>query len=133
MIVVDCTVVADFFIGSPEDQKAAEILFDADPDWIAPILWRYEFGNVLHKGVRGGRISLALMGRYLRAAESLVFESVVEFDAVAVGELAHARDLSFYDASYVWLRQARGLEFFSRDEKLRRKCPDLVSPMPRVG
>jgi len=133
MIVVDCTVVADFFIGDTNDQKSAEALLEMDPDWISPVLWRYEFGNVLRTQVRSGKISLDLMGRYLRSAESLVVESVVDLDAVAVGEIAHYRDLSFYDASYIWLGQARGLSFYSRDGKLRRKCPDLVLPLPSAG
>jgi predicted nucleic acid-binding protein len=133
MIVVDCTAIADFFIGIPDSEKSAKSLFEEDPDWIAPILWRYEFGNVLRKEVRGGRISSELMSRYLRASEGLVMESVVELDSVAVGELANALDLSFYDASYVWLGQVRGLPFHSRDEKLRRKCPDLVLPMPSIS
>lgn len=132
MIVVDCTVIADFFIGVPDFQQAARSLYEGDPDWISPILWRYEFGNVLRTEVRGGRLSASLMSRYLRAAEGLVVESAVDLDPVAVGELAIFRDVSFYDASYVWLGQARGLPFHSRDGKLRRKCPDLVLPMPSV-
>jgi predicted nucleic acid-binding protein len=130
MIVVDCTVISDFFIGIPEHADAAAQLLEADPAWISPVLWRYEFGNVLLKGVRSGRISSELMNRYLEAAEGLVIESVVELDSPAVGELAQSREISFYDASYAWLGQARGLPFHSRDTKLRRKCPDLVLPMP---
>jgi predicted nucleic acid-binding protein len=132
MIVVDCTAIADFYIGETSCQKSAQALLEMDPDWISPVLWRYEFGNVLRSQVRGGRISPDLMYRYLREAEGIVMESVMTLDAVAVGEMANTHDLSFYDASYVWLGQVRGLPFYSRDGKLRRKCPDLVLPMPLV-
>ena len=130
MIVVDCTVVADFFIGNPDMQDSVRNLLEMDSEWIAPVLWRYEFGHVLLKEVRGGRMSEDLMNRFLAAAEKLIMESVVDFDATEIGMLAHARDLSFYDASYVWLGQKRGLSFYTRDGKLALKCEGLVQPMP---
>ncbi|TAG11496.1 MAG: PIN domain-containing protein [Verrucomicrobia bacterium] len=130
MIVVDCTVIADFFIGNAEMQMSVQSLLEMDSEWIAPVLWRYEFGNVLLKEVRGGRMSADLMDRYLAAGEKLIFESVVDFDASKIAEMSRARDLSFYDASYVWLGQARGLPFYTRDGKLARKCEGLVQPMP---
>ncbi len=130
MIVVDCTVIADFFIGNAEMQMSVQSLLEMDSEWIAPVLWRYEFGNVLLKEVRGGRMSADLMDRYLAAGEKLIFESVVDFDASKIAEMSRARDLSFYDASYVWLGQARGLPFYTRDGKLARKCEGLVHPMP---
>lgn len=133
MIVVDCTVIADFFIAEAGDQRAAQRLLEKDADWISPMLWRYEFGNVLRTQVRGGRLSAELMSRYLRAGEGLVVDSVVELDVVAVGEMANERGLSFYDASYVWLARERGLPFYSRDGKLWRKCPDLVTHMDSLG
>lgn len=131
MIVVDCTVVADFFIGNPETQSSVQTLLEMDSEWIAPVLWRYEFGHVLLKEVRGGRMSKDLMDRFLAAAENLIAESVVDFDATEIAALSHARELSFYDASYVWLGQARSLPFYTRDGKLARKCEGLVQPMPR--
>ncbi len=130
MIVVDCTVVADFFIGNPEMQGSVQSLLELDSEWIAPVLWRYEFGHVLLKQVRGSRMSAELMDRFLAAAEQLITESVVDFNAPEIAALSRARDLSFYDASYVWLGQTRGLPFYTRDGKLARKCEGLVQPMP---
>lgn len=130
MIVVDCTVVADFFIGNAEMQRSVQCLLEMDSEWIAPVLWRYEFGHVLLKEVRGGRMSQDLMARFLAAGEKLIIESVVDFDASEIAELSHTRNLSFYDASYVWLGQARGLLFYTRDGKLERKCEGLAQPLP---
>lgn len=131
MIVVDCTVVADFFIGNPEMQGSVQTLLEMDSDWIAPVLWRYEFGHVLLKEVRGGRMTVELMDRFLEAAEQLITESVIDFNPSEIAALSHARDLSFYDASYVWLGKSRGVPFYTRDGKLARKCEDLVQPMPQ--
>ena len=130
MIVVDCTVIADFFIGNAELQSSVQSLLEMDSEWIAPVLWRYEFGHVLLKEVRGGRMSADKMDQFLAAGEKLILESVVDFDASEIAALSRARDLSFYDASYVWLGQARALPFYTRDGKLARKCEGLVQPMP---
>lgn len=130
MIVVDCTVIADFFIGNAELQSSVQSLLEMDSEWIAPVLWRYEFGHVLLKEVRGGRMSADKMDQFLAAGETLIIESVVDFDASEIAALSRARDLSFYDASYVWLGQARALPFYTRDGKLARKCEGLVQPMP---
>lgn len=130
MIVVDCTVVADFFIGDAGMQRSVQNLMEADSEWIAPVLWRYEFGHVLLKEVRAGRMSQVLMDQLLTAGEKLIVESVVDFDASAIAELSHTRNLSFYDASYVWLGQVRGLPFFTRNGKLARKCEGLAQPLP---
>ena len=130
MVVVDCTVIADFFIGNAELQRSVQSLLEMDSEWIAPVLWRYEFGHVLIKEVRGGRMSADKMDQFLAAGEKLIFESVVDFDASVIASLSRVRDLSFYDASYVWLGQARGLPFYTRDGKLARKCVGLVQPMP---
>ena len=130
MIVVDCTVVADFFIGNAEMQRSVQSLLEMDSEWIAPVLWRYEFGHVLLKEVRGGRMSQDLMDRFLAAGEKLIVESVVDFDASEIAVLSHTRNLSFYDASYVWLGQTRCLPFYTRDGKLARKCEGMVQPLP---
>jgi predicted nucleic acid-binding protein len=130
MVVVDCTVIADFFIGNAELQRSVQSLLEMDSEWIAPVLWRYEFGHVLLKEVRGGRMSADKMDQFLAAGEKLIIESVVDFDASVIASLSRVRDLSFYDASYVWLGQARGLPFYTRDGKLARKCVGLVQPMP---
>ncbi len=130
MIVVDCTVVADFFIGNEEMQGSVQRLLEMDSEWIAPVLWRYEFGHVLLKEVRGGRMTKDLMDRFLAAAENLIVESAVDFDATAIAALSHSKDLSYYDASYVWLGQSRELAFYSRDGKLSRKCGNMVMQMP---
>ncbi len=46
MIVVDTNILAHFWL--PSDQtELCEQLFQWDPDWVAPILWKSEFRNVV--------------------------------------------------------------------------------------
>lgn len=46
MIVVDSNVLAYFYLPG-EYTAAAEALFEHDPDWVAPVLWRSEFQSIL--------------------------------------------------------------------------------------
>lgn len=46
MIVVDTNVLA-YFLLPCEFSRQAEGLFERDPDWAAPILWRSEFETSL--------------------------------------------------------------------------------------
>lgn len=126
MIVVDCTVIADFWVGESTNQEAAHDLWKLDSHWIAPDLWRYEFGNVLLKYVRAGRISKQAMKGYLTEGQELVGESVGSLNLNEVAELCLQREISFYDASYVRLAQVRGLPLYTRDGKLMAKCPDVA-------
>jgi predicted nucleic acid-binding protein len=46
MIVVDSNVLAYLYLPC-EYTDAAEQLLESDPEWVAPILWRSEFRNIL--------------------------------------------------------------------------------------
>lgn len=48
MIIVDATVLADFFVGEGALKDSAESLAREDPDWASVSLWRYEF-EILRK------------------------------------------------------------------------------------
>jgi predicted nucleic acid-binding protein len=42
MIIVDTNIISYLFLPSPYSDKASS-LYQNDPDWAAPILWRSEF------------------------------------------------------------------------------------------
>ena len=46
MIVVDTDVVAYLYLPT-EFTAQAEALFERDPEWVVPLLWRSEFRNIL--------------------------------------------------------------------------------------
>jgi len=51
MIVVDSNILACLYLPG-EFTEPAEVLFESDPDWAAPVLWRSEFRNILATYVR---------------------------------------------------------------------------------
>jgi predicted nucleic acid-binding protein len=51
MIVADSNILAYLYLPYELTQYAEELLI-ADPEWVAPVLWRSEFRNILAGYVR---------------------------------------------------------------------------------
>jgi predicted nucleic acid-binding protein len=132
MIVVDATVLIDFFIGSDARQAAAEALFTGDSKWVSVSLWRYELGNALRTSVRSRETTLdeATALEHLADAEKMVTETIEELDNSAILKTAIRDGLTMYDASYVWAARVRGLKLHTRDSEVLESCPDVALPMP---
>ena len=71
MIVVDTNVLAYFFMRG-EHTSASEALYERDPQWVAPLLWRSEFRNLLAGYMRREGLSLEKACALQAAAESLL-------------------------------------------------------------
>lgn len=130
MIVVDATVLADRIAGLESLRASAVALAESDPIWISSTLWRYEFGNVLWKKIRLEGLVREVSVRGLEDAEALLERTVGDLDWSAILELALDREISFYDASYVWLGLENRCKVYSRDGALGRKVPEVVCGMP---
>ena len=57
LIVVDTNLVAELYLGE-DDPAIAERVVMRDPEWAVPMLWRYEFRNVLAGEMRCRRMTL---------------------------------------------------------------------------
>ena len=55
MIVVDSNIIAARNLTSVLSAKAEEVE-QKDPAWIVPILWRYEFQNILATAIKARQI-----------------------------------------------------------------------------
>jgi len=131
MIVVDSTVLIDFWAGDASCKAAADALMLEDSDWISVGLWRYEVGHVLKKYVRTGRMSEARARAALLESDGLLIETV-EIDSGEVWDISRSTGLTYYDSSFVWLAQVRGLRLRTRDKEILRECPHLADAMPAV-
>jgi predicted nucleic acid-binding protein len=129
VIVVDAMVLADFLAGEAGLRKAAIRLSEEDPVWISCSLWRYEVGNVLWKKMQFQHMTRDAARRFFEQGEAMLTETVENLQWRAILDLADSRRLTFYDASYVWLAQSRGLTLRTRDAEVLRGCPDIAKPM----
>jgi len=69
VIVVDTNVICYRWIASPHG-AAAEAALAKDPDWIAPVLWRSEFRNVLATAIRRKALTIEAAKEIARKAEA---------------------------------------------------------------
>lgn len=128
MIVVDTNVVVSLLLPSPRT-TAAERLFERDPEWAAPLLWRSEFANVLATLCRTGRLSNQDAARLMALAQRLLDGREYLPDPQEVLELAAAGGCSAYDAEFVALARALDLPFVTLDRALVSAFPEYaVSP-----
>lgn len=122
MIVVDSNVLAYLYLPG-EYTVHAEALFQRDPQWAAPILWRSEFRNILAGYMRRGTLTVEHACNLQQEAESLLAGSEFEVDSFAVLELVRDSDCPAYDCEFVALAMKLDAKLVTMDGKLLRAFP----------
>ena len=122
MIVVDSNVLAYLYL--PGDYTAdAEALFERDPEWAAPVLWRSEFRNILAGYMRRKTLTFDQAHSLQSEAESLLTGSEFEVDSHVVLELVRDCDCSAYDCEFIALATKLNTKLVTMDKKLLRAFP----------
>ncbi|MGF1610370.1 MAG: type II toxin-antitoxin system VapC family toxin [Kiloniellales bacterium] len=133
MIVADTNVIAYLLLPSPHT-ALAERLFSADPDWIAPILWRSEMRNVLALYLRRSLITLEEAVTLQAEAEALLQDKEYEVGARDVLTLVDQSSCSAYDCEFVALARSFHIKLVTQDSKITDAFPDTaVSPADFVA
>lgn len=128
MIVVDTNVLVALALPS-EDDAAAEQLFSDDPDWVAPLLWRSEFRNVLASRMRKGGLSPEQALAFQLEMESLLDEREYPVDSGAVLTLADESGCTAYDCEFVSLAIQLGVPLVTMDAQVLKAFPRLARPL----
>jgi predicted nucleic acid-binding protein len=118
--VVDASVVAALAFGEPEAGEAAGLL--SDSELVAPTLLRYELSNAAWKKSKRHPAKAPLIAAGLRLAGELEIE-YVDVDHAAVLDLALERNVTAYDASYLWLAWTLKAPLATFDAKVKRALP----------
>lgn len=125
MIVVDNNVLVDFWLQDGDFRQSAYELFRRDPEWIAPSIWKYEFGKVVQDYLQEARLSMEPVDRIWIGCLKMV-KTVEEIDVLSIDVIACETGLTFYDAAYLWLARSRKLPLYTRDDKILKAAPDLA-------
>jgi len=118
--VVDASVVAALVFGEPEAGEAAALLSDAN--LVAPTLLLYELANTAWKKSKRHPAKASLIAAGLKLARELDID-YVDVDHGAVLDLALERDVTAYDASYLWLARTLRAPLATFDARLKRSMP----------
>lgn len=125
MIVVDTNVVAYLWLPA-EWTGAAEQLFEADPDWRVPLLWRSEFHSVLALAVRQRRCSLAEAIATAQKARRQLSAGERAVESEDVLRLAAASGCTAYDCEFVALARQLAVPLVTNDRQVLKAFPSIA-------
>ena len=125
MIVVDTNVICYRWMASP-NSTAAEAALAKDQHWIAPLLWRSEFRNILALAIRKKAITIHAAQEIMRKAQVSFEGSEFAVSSDAVLQLVAKSNCTAYDCEFVALADAEWVQLVTADRKILREFPDLA-------
>lgn len=129
MIVVDTNIIAYLFLGG-EFTDRAEALLQRDVEWVAPLLWRSEFRNILGGHLRRKLLTFEEARDVQAEAEDLMAGAEYEVDSQRVLELVRDSDCSACDCEFVALAGLLGVRLVTADSRLLAGFPEVAMPLP---
>ena len=123
MIVVDTNILAHFWLPS-DHTELCEQLFQCDPEWVAPVLWKSEFRNVVILYMRKNLIGLPEAIQLTEKAENQMKEREFHVNSVHVYDLADNSDCSSYDCEFISLAEELDIKLITMDKQILRSFPD---------
>ena len=128
MIVVDTNVTASMWVPNDMDEWVYKVL-KKDDDWIAPLLWRSEFRNVLSIYLRKDILELPVVLQAIEEAEQLMDANEFGVNSTQVMSLVADSSCSAYDCEFVALADDLNVQLVTFDKKIVREFPDIaISP-----
>lgn len=128
MIVVDANVLIYLWLKESYADTAAALLAH-DPQWIAPVLWRSEFRNVVIGALRRKTISRQAALAAIDGAEHQMDGNEQMVDSRAVLRLATQSRCSAYDCEYVAVAEAAGVPLVTNDRQILKEFPSIARPL----
>ena len=122
MIVVDTNVLAYLYLPS-EYTAHAEALLERDSQWVAPMLWRSEFRNILAGYIRKKMLTFDQALGLQHEAESLLKGSEFEVESSSVLQLVNSSESSAYDCEFIALAIKLNTQLITMDKKLLKAFP----------
>lgn len=125
MIVVDTNTIAYLYL--PTQYTAdIEALLEKDPHWIAPLLWRSEFRNILALYIRKNIIDLDTALQMQSQAEKQCANNEYSVNSTSVLTLAKESGCSAYDCEFISLAKSLNTKLVTADKKLIDKFPYIA-------
>ena len=123
MIVVDTNIIAHFWLLS-DYTELCEQLFQWDSEWVAPVLWKSEFRNVVNLYMRKKLIDLSEAIQITEKAENQMKESEFHVNSVQVYILADKSECSSYDCEFISLAEGLDIKLITMDKQILRAFPE---------
>lgn len=125
MIVADTNTIAYLYLPTAQTDDVVSLLHK-DPHWVAPLLWRSEFRNVLALYVRKGIIDLSTAIAMQSQAEQQLAENEYSVNSTDVLTLTSESGCSAYDCEFISLAKSLHLKLITSDKKLIQMFPEIA-------
>ena len=128
MIVAGTNIISYLLLPTEFSDKASQ-LYQLDPEWAAPLLWRSEFRNVLALYMRQKIITLADALVIQEEAEALMMDREFTLPSVSVLSLTDSSTCSAYDCEFVALARQLSVKLITEDKKILAEFPGVAIPL----
>ncbi|VAX13695.1 hypothetical protein MNBD_GAMMA24-687 [hydrothermal vent metagenome] len=125
MIVVDTNIISYLYISGDRSQQSEDLL-SSDSNWVAPILWRSEFRNVLAQYLRKNLLNIDEILLIIQQAEKLLTDHEYEISSAHIMQLVKSSQCSAYDCEFIALAQYLDVPLITTDKKILREFPEIT-------
>jgi len=128
MIVVDSNIFTARILTSSLTSKAEQVE-QKDPVWVVPVLWRYEFQNILATAIKAGQIKPEQALDLLEKISKILIENECEPSASKVIDLVAQYGITAYDGQFIAVALEMGIPCVTEDRELQEKFPGIAISM----
>ena len=128
MIVVDSNIVTARNLTSSLTSKAEQVEHK-DSVWIVPVLWRYEFQNILATAIKAKQIKPEQALDIWEKISKILIENECEPSASKVIDLVAQYGITAYDGQFIAVALEMGIPCVTEDRELQEKFPGIAISM----
>ena len=128
MIVADTNIISYLLLPTSYSDTVDE-LYKLDSEWLAPILWKSEFRNVIALYLRKEVITFEKALQLQETAESMMARNEFDVSSAQVLALIEKSNCSSYDCEFIALAQHLDIQLVTQDKKVLREFPSIAIPV----
>jgi predicted nucleic acid-binding protein len=128
MIVVDSNIIAARNLTSSLSSEATRVE-EKDPMWIVPVLWRYEFQNILAGAIKAKQIKPEQALSIWKKVSNILIENEYEPSASKVIDLVAQYGITAYDGQFIAVSLEMEILCVTEDRELQQKFPGIAISM----
>ncbi len=125
MIVADTNIISYLLLPTPYSESV-DAAYQLDSEWVAPLLWKSEFRNVLALYLRKEIINLEKALLLQETAESMMTQSEFDVPSSRVLALINESNCSSYDCEFVALAHHLNTPLVTQDKKILKEFPSTA-------
>ncbi len=125
MIVADTNIIV-YLLLPTSFSDSVDILYQKDPNWVAPTLWKSEFRNVLALYLKKEIISFEMALQLQDSAEAIMAHNEYDLASAQILSLVEKSNCSSYDCEFVALAKHLNIRLLTQDKKVLQEFPSIA-------